>query len=143
MTATLNQIQLFTELDEPELEKLHEIARDEYLPAEFTVFKEGDPADAFYVIKSGSVKIVKTAPDHSSKVLAYLREGEFFGEMGIMKDSPRSAAAVTMERSTLVKFRKALFLAFLDENAIIAMKIRSAMVRRYSDNVFAFSKPGR
>ncbi|MBI4871080.1 MAG: cyclic nucleotide-binding domain-containing protein [Candidatus Riflebacteria bacterium] len=139
----MNQILLFADLEEAELEKLREIAKEEYLPADFTIFREGDASDAFYVVESGSIKIVKEAPGKIHKVLAYLHEGEFFGEMGIMKGSPRSAAAITLERTSLLKFRKVPFIAFLDANPIIAMKIRSAMVRRYNDNVFAFAKPGR
>ncbi len=140
MAVTLNQIALFTDLDEAEIKRLEEIVREDMVLADYRVFRDGDPSDAFYVIKSGSVKIVKEAAGHPQKVLAYLREGDFFGEMGVMKDSPRSASAYTMERSCLWKIRKPAFLAFLEANPIIAMKVRSAMVRRYSDNVFTISK---
>ncbi|MBI3890264.1 MAG: cyclic nucleotide-binding domain-containing protein [Candidatus Wallbacteria bacterium] len=142
---TLNQIALFTDLDEVEIKKLEEVVREEMVLGDFRIFREGDASDAFYVIKSGSVKIVKEVPGQPQKVLAYLREGDFFGEMGVMKDSPRSASAFTMERSSLLKIRKQAFLGFLEANPIIAMKVRSAMVRRYSDNVFTISKhgPGR
>lgn len=142
MAVTLDQIVLFADLDQSEIAKLEEVVREENLPSDYRIFREGDPSDAFFIIKTGSVKIVKEVTGQPPKVLAYLREGDFFGEMGVMKDSPRSASAYSMERTCLLKIRKPAFLGFLDANPIIAMKVRSAMVRRYSDNVFAFAKSG-
>ncbi len=145
MAVFLNQVALFAELDESELARLERIISEHAFSPEGLIFREGDPSDSFYIIKTGNVKIVKDAPDGSQKVLATLNEGDFFGEMGVMKDSPRSAHAYALGATKLLKILKPAFLTLLDNNSLIAMKVRSAMVRRYSDNVFAFSKssPGK
>ena len=65
----------------------------EYQPKEF-IFREGDPSDAAYVIRSGKVEILKHAA-HGEVQLAVLSEGQTFGEMGVLFEpqSPRSATA--------------------------------------------------
>lgn len=65
------------------------------------LFREGDPGDKMYLIKSGKIKIIKGGGD-VEKTLAYLKEGDFFGEMAIIDESPRSATAVAAEESRLV-----------------------------------------
>jgi CRP/FNR family transcriptional regulator, cyclic AMP receptor protein len=66
------------------------------------IFREGDPAEAAYVIDSGEVEIVKELKG-ANVVLARLGPGEIFGEMGLVEDKPRSAGAravgdVSLER---------------------------------------------
>jgi CRP/FNR family transcriptional regulator, cyclic AMP receptor protein len=56
------------------------------------IFAEGDPSDVAYIITAGSVEILKSAwPD--DVLLALLREGDIFGEMGLIDEAPRSASA--------------------------------------------------
>jgi len=65
------------------------------------LFKEGDPGDEMYLIKSGKIKISKGGGD-VEKTLAYLKEGDFFGEMAIIDESPRSATATAVDETRLV-----------------------------------------
>ncbi len=65
------------------------------------LFREGDPGDEMYLIKSGKIKIIKGGGD-VEKTLAYLKEGDFFGEMAIIDESPRSATAIAVEETRLV-----------------------------------------
>jgi CRP/FNR family transcriptional regulator, cyclic AMP receptor protein len=56
------------------------------------IFAEGDPSDVAYIITAGSVEILKTASS-GEVLLAVLRAGEIFGEMGLVDEAPRSATA--------------------------------------------------
>ena len=74
---------------------------EQFTPGE-SIFGEGDPAEAAYVIESGEVEIIKVI-DGLQVVLARLGPGEIFGEMGLVEDKPRSAGAralsdVSLER---------------------------------------------
>jgi CRP-like cAMP-binding protein len=60
------------------------------------VFLEGDPSNAAYIIKSGRVEILKESPGGPLR-LAVLGEGDIFGEMGLVDERPRSAAARALE----------------------------------------------
>ncbi len=69
-----------------------------------TVFHQGDPGDALYVIVSGSVKVLLPSPDGTAPViLSTLRPGGFFGELALLDGEPHSATVVALEATeTLV-----------------------------------------
>jgi len=57
------------------------------------IFREGDPGDTLYVVLEGEVMISKQIPGAGEEALAFLRRGEYFGEMALIDDQPRSASA--------------------------------------------------
>src|SRR5438034_11292663 len=57
------------------------------------LFREGEPGKEMYVVQAGKVNITKTVRE-TEKILATLGAGEFFGEMSILNNKPRSAGAV-------------------------------------------------
>src|SRR5258708_13282340 len=64
------------------------------------LFREGEPGKEMYVIQAGKVNITKTVRD-TEKILAQLGAGEFFGEMAILNNKPRSPGAVITEDGQL------------------------------------------
>ncbi|MDO8140847.1 MAG: cyclic nucleotide-binding domain-containing protein, partial [Candidatus Brocadiales bacterium] len=60
------------------------------------IFKEGDVSDNAYIIKTGQVEISKDTGTQKV-VLAVLKEGDIFGEMGLIEDKPRSATATALD----------------------------------------------
>lgn len=68
------------------------------------IFSAGDPGDGFYVVESGQVRISAAVGQNDQRTLAMIGPGDFFGEMAVVDDAPRSATA-TAETAT-----KALFL---------------------------------
>ncbi len=82
------------------------------------LFNEGDRGDVMYLIKEGQIKITKgKGPDE--RVLAVLKEGDFFGEMAIIDGSPRSATATAIEPASLLVIDKETFKAKIKENPLI------------------------
>ena len=67
------------------------------------IFAAGDPGDGFYVVESGSVRISAVVGQNEPRLLAKIGEGDFFGEMAVLDDAPRSATA-TAEGETRVLF---------------------------------------
>ncbi len=82
------------------------------------LFKEGEPGDEMYLIKSGKVKIIKKVGDEI-KVLAVLKEGDFFGEMAIVDGSPRSATSVSEGETHLIIFDKSALKKKMGEEPLI------------------------
>uniref|UniRef100_A0A7C4TCJ3 Crp/Fnr family transcriptional regulator n=1 Tax=candidate division WOR-3 bacterium TaxID=2052148 RepID=A0A7C4TCJ3_UNCW3 len=82
------------------------------------LFNEGDRGDVMYLIKEGQIKITKgKGPDE--RVLAVLKEGDFFGEMAIIDGSPRSATATAVVPTSLLIIDKETFKAKIRENPLI------------------------
>lgn len=93
------------------------------------LFREGDPGDVMYVIQTGSVEIRRTVGDHE-RVLAVLPPGEFFGEMAIINEKPRSATAIVREPSRLLVIEGRTFEAMLRGRVEIAVRMIKTLAGR-------------
>jgi signal transduction histidine kinase len=84
---------VFSHLPESEWEKLQQAARQVKFAAGQQVFKEGDPGDGVYVVKSGEVQISALVESGERYVFSTVGPGEMFGEMAVLDDKSRSASA--------------------------------------------------
>jgi CRP-like cAMP-binding protein len=82
---------VFPDLVSAELDSLGERAEKVAFAAGETIVAEGDPADRFYVIARGEVAISKRSPEGDEVKLAKLGRGQFFGEVGILAETRRTA----------------------------------------------------
>ena len=103
------------------------------LAAGEVLFKEGDKGEEMYLIKSGKVEISNNAGG-VKKVLAELSEGSFLGEMAIVDDAPRSAAATALSEVSLLILDRAAFKAQLQENPMVEYLISSLVKRLRETN---------
>jgi len=95
-----------------------EVGREKVLKPGEVLFREGDPGDQMYLIRSGKIKITK-GEGKEEKVLAVLKEGDFFGEMAIIDGSPRSASALSVDEVKLIIIDKDAFFSKIKENPLI------------------------
>jgi len=103
---------LFPGVNEALLGELVDKAVVQSLGKDAIVFRQGDRADAFYLIRNGMVKISKKSGD-KEVVLSYLVAGNFFGEAALFSDADRTATVSTIFPSDLIKLSKRDFTAFL------------------------------
>lgn len=82
------------------------------------LFNEGEQGDVMYLIREGKIKITK-GKGEDEKVLAVLKEGDFFGEMAIIDGSPRSAGAIAATPVSLLVIDKETFQSKITENPLI------------------------
>jgi pilus assembly protein CpaE len=121
---------MFKGLAPPDFEKLESIIEEKSFVAGHKLFATGDDATSFYIIKSGEVRIVNDTQEPEAEI-ATLREGDFFGEMGVVEGSPRMAGAVMSQAGTLFEIEAHEFHRFMAINPSISMKIMSTMSKRY------------
>jgi CRP/FNR family transcriptional regulator, cyclic AMP receptor protein len=97
-----------------------------------TIFAQGDPSDAAYSIIGGDGHVRIGAIDRNGKALMVelLRTGEIFGEMGVIDDSPRSAAAMADGRVKLVRIPRSVFLAALATSPTVGEALCRKLSRR-------------
>lgn len=86
------------------------------------IFKEGEPGDTMYIIQKGRVKITKRV-DNVEKILMVLGKGDFFGEMALIRNTPRTATATAVDTCELLAFNRDGFLSMISKNSNIAMNI--------------------
>lgn len=91
---------------------------------------EGDPGREMYVIQSGRVTISKRVGD-VEKVLSTLGPGEFFGEMSILNNKPRSATVTCAEDSRILVIDAKTFEAMIRGNAEVAIR----MIKKLADRL--------
>ncbi|KAF0123081.1 MAG: cyclic nucleotide-binding domain-containing protein [bacterium] len=85
-----------------------------------------------YIIQSGKVKITKKAGG-ADRILTTLSSGDFFGEMAILTDGPRSATAEVTEDSEILVINPETFEALIQANSDIAMKILRELAERLKE----------
>ncbi len=96
------------------------------------IFSEFEPGDAFYLIQSGRVEILKIMGD-IEKTIDILQPTEIFGEMAILEDSPRSATAVAVDQVQVLEFNRANFEVLMMGNPQIALKLLKLFTKRIYD----------
>lgn len=96
-------------------------------PAGTVLFHEGEPGHHMYVIQTGRVQLTRRLRGQE-KVIAILAAGEFFGEMAIVNNRPRSATATVLEDATLLEIEGRTFEAMIRKNTEIAVRL----IRRLS-----------
>jgi CRP/FNR family transcriptional regulator len=122
----LRRAPLFAGLTHEQLGKLGGIAESVTLPGGASVFRQGDPADAFYLLADGAVKVLKTFRDGRSATIRHVRPGEMFGEAVLFNDTyPSSAEA--MEPSRLCRFDTGEFRCLMLAEPELALLIIAAM----------------
>jgi len=129
-TAVLKAVPLFASLPEDQLRVLATMVMRKSAPRSSTIMAGGDPTDSLYIVLSGRLKVMISDSDGKEVILSLLGPGEFFGEMGMIDDSPRSASVVTIEPCELLSISKRDFNEHLAENFEMAMAVMRGLVRR-------------
>ncbi len=100
----------------------------------YEIIKQGDPGDAFYLIASGKVSVwIKKTFNKKLKV-ADLQTDEFFGEMALISNEPRSATIIAEEVTELFILQKYDFDKILMKNPVIAQELKKAYHERKEKN---------
>lgn len=121
---------LFAELDERELASVAAVAKTRRYAKDDVVFHADESGDVFCLIKEGQVKVTMISPEGKEIILSLLGPGEFFGEMALIEDEPRSATVVATEALELVTIWRSDFLQILAENFSITKKVLMEMSHR-------------
>jgi CRP/FNR family transcriptional regulator, cyclic AMP receptor protein len=101
-------------------------------PAGHVLFRDGEHGKEMFVIQSGKVRISKRVRE-TEKTLAILPAGEFFGEMSILNDKPRSADAIVEEEAKLLVIDPKTFEAMIRGNAEIAIRMIKKLAARLQE----------
>jgi CRP/FNR family cyclic AMP-dependent transcriptional regulator len=127
---TLRRVPLFAQLGDDELARVAAAVRERPYPRNSVIVFEEDPGDALFVVAGGQVKVVLVGEDGREVILAVLGPGDFFGELALIDDEPRSAHVIAMEDAHLLVLRRDDFHRKLEAHPRIALGLLRALSRR-------------
>lgn len=130
----LRTVPLFEGLDFRDLKKIELIVHERTFMPDEVVFHERQPGTGMYIIKKGLIKLTKTSNGEKTKI-AELGEGEFFGEMSLLEDYPRSAQATAVVKTELLGvFRPDLF-DLIERNPRLGSRILLKLSQRLANRL--------
>jgi diguanylate cyclase (GGDEF)-like protein len=125
----LGDVRIFRDLNQDELRAVSRLLSTMTVEKGETVFAEGDPGFDLYIVESGLFEASVRTEDDTEFTVARFRPGDFFGEMAIFEDAPRSATCRSRERSSVLALSKASFFRLVESRPSTAIKIMDAMLR--------------
>jgi hypothetical protein len=128
----LKRIEIFEGLSISELAAVASVTREERFERGQVIIQEGDPGDTLYLVIEGEVSVIKQQADRSVLELDRIGTGDYFGEMALFEDIPRTASVVAEQPSRLLVLNKQDFKEMVREYPQIPLeicKVLSARIR--------------
>jgi len=130
--AVLAKIPIFKELSKKELRAVERILHRRTYKENEVLFNEGDPGVGMYIIEKGRVNIIL---GKEQKLLATLSNGEFFGEIALLSEIPRTASAVAAMASSILGFFQSDLFGLLETNPSMGNKILLKLAQMIADRL--------
>ncbi len=124
------KVEIFSDLDDRALHELSNLFAEKNYRQGDIIFKEESTGDSMMIIYDGEVR-VSHAPDPSvEEALVVLKKGDFFGEMAVLEDLPRSATIIAHTDTVILEISREHFMKFieLDHNSGLKIVIRLAKI---------------
>ncbi len=124
LDETLGAIHLFEGLSRSERNDVERIVHFRTYQSGEAIFHQDNPGVAMYIVLEGKVNIVqRDEKGGDDRVLASILEGEFFGELGLLDESPRSASAVASRPTNIVAISRPDLLELMQRNTALGVKV--------------------
>ncbi len=124
------QVPLFAGLEDEDLESLIAVANRRKYPKDGVIFFENDVGDALFMILSGRVKVTILSDDGREIILAMLSDADFFGEMSLLDNEPRSATAISLQETEMVVLHQRDFLTIVEKRPRVLINLLSVLSAR-------------
>ncbi|QPJ62971.1 MAG: EAL domain-containing protein [Candidatus Nitronauta litoralis] len=128
--SQLKEIELFQYLPDEVLEELITISSLIHLDANETLFEEGDPGETIYAVISGRLALYKEGQE-----IALIWQGQFFGEMAVIEEKPRSATIIASSESQLMEIPNDFFQKLLVNHHSFFSTVLTTMCQRVRGNL--------
>ena len=127
----LRNVSIFNPLDAATAADLERLGELREYPAGAVIVGQDDPGDALFVLARGKVKVVLFGKQGREIILTMFKSpGDFFGEMSLLDDEPRSATVVAVEPSALYVLSRAAFRAHVEAQPATALRVLQELSRR-------------
>src|SRR5512142_352287 len=124
-------VSLFADLEPAALASLERAAELRDFPAGAVIVSQEEPGESLFVLARGRVKVVLYGESGREVILSIFKQpGDFFGEMALLDDEPRSATVIAAERSRLLVLSRAAFQEHLAAHPRSALRVLTELSRR-------------
>ena len=134
----LENVSLFSNIPLERLAQLQESCQLRKIPKNTILFMEGDQSGQLYIIESGLISVYTDGSDGKQLILNYLGPGDYFGELSLIDNKPRSASVMTIKDSQIYSVSRDAFNTFLKNNPDLYPVLMSELVekiRHLTENV--------
>jgi len=132
LTARLSQSAIFAYLSADELEHVVSMSGELRVKRGGTLFAEGDEGSELYIVDYGRIAITKAVEGNLEQVLAHMGPGDYFGEMALLEQIPRSATASAEEDSGLITISRDDLMGMMEREPKAAAKIMFNLLRTFT-----------
>jgi predicted acylesterase/phospholipase RssA/CRP-like cAMP-binding protein len=130
ITALVDEAAVFGSLDEGARALIATQLTPRSVAGGEVLIREGDPADALYLIAEGRVRVTSRRDDGATQVLAELGRGEIVGEMALVTDEPRSATVTAVRDSLVLELPATTFVELVGEHPQVLREVTTKVVGR-------------
>jgi ATP-binding cassette subfamily B protein len=123
----LRQLPILAQLDDQLLREIEPHFATERFPDGRVIVHEGDPGNRFYIIVRGTVQVLK-----GSKRIATLQDGDYFGEIALLNDSPRTATVQAIKQCICISLNRQTFFTLLKSHPAVKEQLTAAAKVRAS-----------
>ena len=123
ITEKLKSISFFSDMSDYDLQQIAEITEEKTYAKGEAIIEERTSAERFFIIYRGKIEITKQFEDGEQFVLAVHSDGDFFGEMALLDEGPRSATARAVEPTSVLEITRPNFETLLYKAPVVAYHI--------------------
>ncbi len=148
-SEALKLVPFFNNLNQEEVANLSKRLVPRRFNAGQIIFHHGDPGGLLYIISRGKVKITHSTPDGQEAMLAIFGTGDFFGELALLDDSPRSATVEALEPTDTMTLHRDEFIRYIHNNPNFSLHVLQTLaqhIRRLNNqlsDIFFLDLPAR
>jgi uncharacterized protein YhbP (UPF0306 family) len=130
---------VFRDLPQQEVESVAAMLDAVQVGAGEVIVRQGAPADKFFIITDGEVEVIRE-DDGQARTVAHLQRGQFFGEMAILRDTPRNATVKAVKPTTLLAMDRESFRGLVAQSLGTTENFDQVIQRRLEE--LSTTKPG-
>lgn len=126
----LAKIELFSGVSDEALGELGSLMKEVSFNKNSVVITQGEKSRSLFIVTSGRFKVFATDEEGNQTIFTFLSEGDFFGELSLLDDAPRSASVIAVDESKVLNLSHNNFCNFLESHPEICQSLFKALTAR-------------
>jgi ATP-binding cassette, subfamily B, bacterial len=129
-STRLRHLPALAKLDDASLAQVSGLFATEHFESQRFVVQQGDPGDKFYIIVRGRAAVTQTSGQGDERQLEVLEDGDYFGEIALLKRIPRTASVRTLSPCIFLSLQREHFLRLVAANRLLREELEKIAVSR-------------